>query len=292
MSNRPKIALIDLDPMLHTVANVQISAGNRGNAETTKEHIRSFINTIEKNSGCQYSIKFFQGKDHKNYRNDILPEYKGHREPSEAMMVWKESILEEFETQGAVELKFIESDDAQSILAGILGKDYLIVSSDKDMKQVPGNHYNPYKRNLTAEQRFFSMTIAEAAKFFWAQVLAGDATDMPNSMCGIEGIGMGKDKPGKAFKLLDSHPPETPYQKIIQKEYTKKYGSKEGFIRASRTYKMVRLLGKFGNDYINEDAAMETKRLIIEDPKDLWLPIEDSIVDLFTAPTPTNLFKK
>lgn len=271
--------------MLHTVAHVQVSSGNRDNPITTKIHVKSFINTIEKNTGCKTSIKFFQNLGHTNYRNEILPEYKGHRTLKEAVALWKPTILKAFEETGAIALNHIESDDAISVVASLLDhKKVVIVSSDKDMIQVPATHYNPFKGKVTWEQRWQVATIASAERFLWEQILTGDSTDMPNDMCGIEGCG-----PAGAKKLLGNL--DLTMKQVMERAYTEKYGAKEGFIRANRTYKMVRLLKKSGNGYINDAAKAEVANLILT-YKTWEQPIEDDVLSLFKAPTSENLFKK
>ena len=39
-------AIVDLDSMLHIIANVQYSAGNRDNSTDVKNHVRRFIANI------------------------------------------------------------------------------------------------------------------------------------------------------------------------------------------------------------------------------------------------------
>ena len=46
-----------------------------------------------------------------------------------------------------------------------------IVSLDKDMNCIPGHHWHPIK------QVYYYVTLAEANKNFWTQVLTGDSTD-------------------------------------------------------------------------------------------------------------------
>jgi len=271
--------------MLHTVAHVQVSSGNRDNPITTKIHVKSFINTIEKNSGCKKIIKFYQNLGHTNYRNEILPEYKGHRTLQDAVALWKPTILEAFDEVGAIALNHIESDDAISVVASLLNrKDIVIVSSDKDMIQVPATHYNPFKSKISWEDRWQTTNIISAEMFLWQQILTGDSTDMPNNMCGIEGCG-----PASAKKLLGNL--NLTMKQVMEKAYTEKYGAKEGFIRANRTYKMVRLLKKDGNGYINAEAKAEVKN-IVNNYKSWVRSLEDDVLDLFKAPTSENLFKK
>jgi 5'-3' exonuclease len=272
-------ALLDLDALLHIVANVQFSAGNRSKPLEVKQHVQRFVSNICTNATDKDVVMFYQMAGHTNFRNTILPEYKGHRTTSDAVACWKPTILETFKELGAIGLRYIESDDAQSILAQHIGYDkVVIVTGDKDMIQVPTMIYNPFKGKLSAPDRWGNYSVYEANRFFWKQVLAGDPTDMPSSMCGIEGIGM-----GKADKLCDR---QAPFMEIIQDAYTKKYGAKEGLTRAVRTYRMVRLLKLEGNTYINEQAQSELEWLL-EGYKDYVF--DKNQTKIFGA-DPSNLF--
>lgn len=278
--NKNLTALIDLDSMLHIIANVQYSAGNRDRPEEVRNHARRFIANICTNSTDKEVIMMYQTLDHTNFRNEILPEYKGHRTPSDAITLWKSTILEVYKEVGAIGLNHIESDDAQSILAEYIGYDRtVVVTGDKDMQQIPALFYNPYKKGLKGADRWYSMNVYQANRFFWMQVLAGDPTDMPGELCGIEGIGM-----GKADKLCDQ---QLPFATIVQNAYVNKYGV-DGFKRANRTYKMVRLLHLNNNDYINESAQEEIKTLLAVHG-DYKVDVKNSNNPLFTL-TASNLF--
>lgn len=248
-------ALFDLDAMLHIVANVQYSAGNRSNETDVKNHIQRFIANVYTNAKCKEVIMFYQDHEHDNFRNEILPEYKSHRTTSDAIKLWKPAILDAFKEAGALGLKYIESDDAISVLAEDIGyDDVAIITSDKDMKQIPGSIYNPFKSNITAEERWQYINKEFAERFFWKQVLTGDPTDMPGHLCGIEGVGA-----KTAEKLLSDG--TVPYVEIVQSVYENKYG-KDAFQRANLTYKMVRLLRKTGNEYVNQRALEEVNYLL------------------------------
>jgi 5'-3' exonuclease len=274
-------ALLDLDAMLHIIANVQFSAGNRDRPLEVKQHVQRFVSNVCTNATEKEVIMFYQKAGHTNYRNIILPEYKSHRTASDAILCWKDVILEEFHELGAIGLQHIESDDAQSILAEHIGYDKIVVvTGDKDMAQIPGLNYNPFKGNLKPEDRWKNVNVYQANRFFWEQVLAGDPTDMPGALCGIEGIGM-----GKARKLCDN---DLPFITIIQNAYKEKYGA-AGFDRANLTYKMVRLLRLDGNEYIGEEADKEISWLLQEYPKFI-ISATDKQSKVFSL-NPLNLFQ-
>lgn len=86
----------------------------------------------------------------------------------------------------------LEGDDVLGILAThpkLVPGDKIIVAIDKDMKTIPGEHYN-YEKKLR-----FTQTERDADLFFYTQVLTGDTTD---GYPGCPGIG-----PKKAEKLLE-----------------------------------------------------------------------------------------
>lgn len=284
IDNKKKTGLFDLDAMLHIVASVQYKSGNRNNISAVKQHVRRFINTVRKNAKCKEYLMFYQGLGHSNFRNDLLPSYKGHRTKSDAIKQFKSAVLDGFKEAGGIELQHLESDDATSIMAHHLGMDnVVIISSDKDMKQVPCIHYDPFKKGKIMDlSRWYASSPSFADKFFWMQVLAGDSTDMPNALCGIEGVGM--DTAAKKIgKRKD-------YFKVVQEEYTKKYG-KAGFERALVTLRMVRLLdGSKKDSYANTKALQESEH-IREIYKSHLVPLNDHASDLFGRESLVNLFK-
>lgn len=274
MNENGKVNIIDLDSMLHIVAAVQFGSGNRDNPEQVKEHIRRFYQNIRKSAKCQYSISFYQRLGHKNFRKEIMPEYKGMRTPSDAIIMWKPTIIEAFDELNAYGLDYIESDDAIAALAPHIGSDKIVItSSDKDMQQVAGEHYNPFKKGpADDDSRWFYINKYRANRFFWEQVLTADGTDMPLTLCGIKGVG-----PATASKMTNN---DNGYIEIIQKEYTKAYGE-AGLPRAQLTYQMVRLLvGDHGDSYAGPDAVSEIQA-IIKEYKQYVVTVADDVGALF-----------
>lgn len=82
-----------------------------------------------------------------------------------------------------------EADDLISIAATLGGPDTIIASIDKDFLQVPCKHYNFVKDEWT------TVTPEEGIKFFYTQVLTGDAVD---NIKGLHRVG-----PVKASKILE-----------------------------------------------------------------------------------------
>ena len=92
--------------------------------------------------------------------------------------------------QGALRWDHLEADDILGIL-GTRDPESIIVTIDKDLKSVPGNHWNPDKK----EDGIVKISQDEADLFFLIQAIAGDSTD---NYKGVPGVGM-----VKARRLLE-----------------------------------------------------------------------------------------
>lgn len=277
-----KIALIDLDAMLHIICYVQYGSGNDGNEQAVIDHVKRFMSNVEKNCKCTHALPFYQDAGHTNFRNELLPEYKEDRVTKDAVKIWKPVIIDTFKELGAYRLQHLESDDAISALAQHIGYDStVIVENDKDMLQVPGLHYNPFKRGLSNEDRWYNINMQEAGKFFWQQVLTGDSIDISADFCGIPGVG-----PVRAIKILDKD--KVSYRKAVHSAYTHKFGAKEGFKRAKLTYKMVRLLKTNNNPYIS-DAAKNELDLVLSNYEKSMYEIKDELEQLFDNSSSTGI---
>jgi DNA polymerase-1 len=128
-----------------------------------------------------------------NFRRDHYPAYKAFRDdkPAPALLGDAKEILGKM---GPVrELPRMEADDVMGILAtdGTI-ESPVIVSIDKDMRQVPGLHFNPRTDDFPVR-----VTEEEGYRLLLLQWLKGDPSD---GYPGIYGVG---EK--KAAKWLDTH---------------------------------------------------------------------------------------
>ena len=122
-------------------------------------------------------ILFFTSPN--NFRKKILPEYKGHRQRKKPCGFKR--IISELKKNYRVILKdTLEADDALGIYATKYHGN-IIVSPDKDMRQIPGKLYD---FNETVE-----ITPDEGARWHLIQTMAGDNTD---GYSGVPGIGVKK----------------------------------------------------------------------------------------------------
>ena len=120
-------------------------------------------------------ILFFS--DTRNFRKKILPDYKGHRNRKKPCGYKRviNRLKDEFEV---IIMPELEADDAMGIYA-TQNPGNIVVSPDKDMKQIPGKLYNLDEN--------FTITKEDGAAWHLIQCLSGDQTD---GYGGVPGIGV------------------------------------------------------------------------------------------------------
>jgi DNA polymerase-1 len=120
-------------------------------------------------------ILFFS--DSENFRKKILPEYKGHRNRKKPCGYKR--VINALRKEYKVIIKpTLEADDAMGIYATKYTGN-MIVSPDKDMRQIPGQLYN--------FDEVFTVSKEDGAKWHLIQTMAGDQTD---GYKGLEGVGV------------------------------------------------------------------------------------------------------
>ena len=120
-------------------------------------------------------ILFFSSPD--NFRKKIQGDYKGHRNRKKPCAYKRviNKLKTEFEV---ITMPTLEADDAMGIYATKYPGN-IIVSPDKDMRQIPGMLYNLEESTLINPE--------DGAKWHLVQSAAGDNTD---GYSGIPGIGI------------------------------------------------------------------------------------------------------
>ena len=152
-------------------------------------------------------------KGSSNYRDQVYSEYKAHR-ATENPNLFVPMIRDMAVSHGmAIHAENREADDylrIWSIEARNNGLTSIICSVDKDLKCIPGKYYNVKTNELE------TITPEFALRFYYQQLLQGDATD---NVPGIPGIG-----PKKAEGLLADFETEEEYQDIVCMAYEAAYG--------------------------------------------------------------------
>ena len=185
-------------------------------------------------------ILFFS--DSQNFRKKILPAYKGHRNRKKPCGYKR--VIEALRKEYKVIIKpGLEADDTM----GVYSTKYpgnMIVSPDKDMRQIPGKLYNL--------DEVFTVSKEEGAKWHLIQSCSGDQTD---GYSGIPGIGV-----KKAESLFN----EDGYSwKTVVKAYKNKGLTEEDALVNARLARILTV----------DDYDFENKQPI------LWSPTSDYKID-------------
>lgn len=178
----------------------------------------------------------------KNFRYNVYPDYKANRvfdrtQLFPILIEWMESRYY------CLRMDMLEADDVMGVMATKEPGEHVIATIDKDLLQIPGQHYN------WMHDRKETINTLKADRLFYTQVMAGDPTD---NYFGIKGIG-----PVKAKKLLDATPKHERWSAIlnlfIEKGYTEEYA-----LQMARVARICRA----------EDYNFDTKEPILWTPKE------------------------
>lgn len=196
----------------------------------------------------------FSGKSYNTFRAHLAFDkvYKGNRKKDYTeyegkmgdMMNSMKYIQDNFITLIYDDL---EADDIVAMLQD--SEKTYIISNDKDLKQVPGYHYNFQTNNIyeiSNEQALYNLSY---------QLIAGDTTD---NISGIPGFG---DK--KAMDYLKQHTPKQ-YISAVVRLYQKQFGIFKGTDMFAETWMLVKMRENRGNNIIKTHQGMfDTKEMLL-----------------------------
>ena len=192
-----RTALIDGDIIAYTAASWAQSRQMDG--VDLLDRVRSDVKDWTRRAFCSRALVMLSCPREENFRKEFWPSYKENRDDKPKPPGLGDAVACLREEFGATTRPGLEADDLLGILGsgGLLpdGSWPVMVTIDKDLKQVPGTHFNPDKDDYPRE-----VSLTEADQFFYVQWVAGDATD---NVPGVFRAG-----PAKALKLLGSTPRE------------------------------------------------------------------------------------
>jgi len=205
---------------------------------------------------CEYFITY--GKN--SIRRRLVTDYKKTRrkQPQDKWVNKVRSYL--LKSDFAFVHDEWEADDLIHDRALELGQNgCIVISIDKDLKQIPGIHFDFYRKpskevdqwgqRIQNEMKGLRIVSeSEAAYNFWYQMLVGDGSD---NVKGVKGIG-----PAKATKLLSDHfqmqKVFDDYKELILSEYQRVY--KDDFeSEFSKNYFLLKLGVR---DVLNQDGIL------------------------------------
>ena len=234
------IAIIDGDVLLY------MSIWGMETKEEAREKFDSlFDNTLE----CVFAKDYVMalgGPD--NFRVSLFEDYKGNRKKSKStrpdwFLDLKSDIANEYE--GCVLSDNCEADDLLRIWANECSKmslNYAVVSVDKDLDCIVGNHYNPRKDIL------YVVGEGYAEHFYWKQILMGDPTD---NIPGIPRVG-----PKKAESILSN---SLDYRSEVCRAYHNHYGE-EGYSYLLANGRLIHIW-RFLNDHFKVKKEVYDKAI-------------------------------
>lgn len=131
---------------------------------------------------------FLTGKGNFRYEIAVTRPYKGNRKDVEKPRYLPAVRKHMVNNWSAIMSAGEEADDLIGIWSTRYGPSTVVASIDKDMLQLPCNHFNPNKKTWKVVSEI------EGLRFFYTQILTGDSAD---NIQGLHGIG-----PKKAEVLL------------------------------------------------------------------------------------------
>jgi 5'-3' exonuclease len=226
------IALVDADITVYRCA----AASENDPLEVAVDRLEHLMDKIVSATKADTVQSYITGEN--NFRYKVNPEYKANRrqtldpkwrqELNEYMVVnWKAVVTDGF-----------EADDALGMEQMKYGyypiPNTVICSIDKDLKQIPGLHYNFVK------DEWDEVSPAEGLRFFYEQLLIGDRAD---NIIGIDRVG-----PVKAKKALENSFQETDWFRQVRSMYC---NDKRMLMNA----RCLHIWQEMGGDWVNTDLG-------------------------------------
>jgi len=175
----------------------------------------------------EFNLFFTVGK---NFRYEIYPEYKANRIGKEKPPFFNEVrdyLVKEYNGISGYNL---EADDLLVIYKNKCiaeQKEYIVISTDKDINNLEGRHYNIKENVLVNIDKQF------AAEYFWKSMITGDTAD---NIKGLPGKG-----PAFADKLFLNIDDVESYRNLVLNEYITKFGEENGINEFYKNYKCLKI---------------------------------------------------
>lgn len=162
--------IMDADVLVHWAA--------RG-SDTPEDAVQMLddlmIDALE-GSWCDQDTVKIAVKGKGNYRKDVVDNYKANRKAIEPELKAKLAAVHHrlVNHYGGIQADGMEADDLVRIWALECieaGEDFIVIAEDKDLKCIPGRHYNPKKKIIEWQSE------NDADLLYHQQLLTGDSAD-------------------------------------------------------------------------------------------------------------------
>lgn len=177
--------------------------------------------------------------DSTNWRMNVYPDYKSNRKSTRRPMVLKAVREWAKDKWFSITTPTLEGDDVIGLLTTdpkLSGK-YVVCTIDKDMKSIPGAHYN------FGKDEFFEVSTHEADLWHMTQTLTGDTTD---GYPGCSGVGIKTAEKILNAAIQEGTPWAKPHElneilwKHVVKAYEKAGLSEEFALSQARVARILR----------------------------------------------------
>lgn len=235
-------AIIDGDILMYRIC---FTVDPDAELYVVKNHCNQYMKSLLDRVGCSHYIAILGIHGSNNTKYNIFPEYKRGR-PTDKPPHWNVVMNYLISEWGFTCISGCEVDDAVRYCyeQTPAGEQAIIVSADKDLLQIPGNHFVMgvmRKGKIVREDKTIQISHLEGERKFYQMMLTGDMTD---NVKGIYGIG-----PKKAEKILEStsNPAEMRFVTIAQ--YMKAYESEiEWMTQFAINETLLRVNGQYARE--------------------------------------------
>tara|TARA_R110002012_G_scaffold186985_1_gene353835 strand:- start:477 stop:1265 length:789 start_codon:yes stop_codon:yes gene_type:complete len=255
-----KTLLIDADMLLFrtmTSLEVDCDMGDEvwiryADIGSVRETFWKHLEVMKKHFQSDSLLLFWTGPS--AFRRRIFPEYKANRAGMKKPVGWTRMKRELLEEEVSYLHDEIEADDWLGIYASALvnaDEDFVIVSGDKDLDQIPGVHHWPWK-----EEQTWTITHDQAERQFYRQILVGDSTD---NIPGCAGVGaITAERIVSKFNIAE---PVECWEEIVQqfeKALKKKNDLRDATEVATLQARLVRILRATEYDVLDRTVDLWT----------------------------------
>lgn len=207
--------------------------------------IVKILSEIENCSTEISTIEYYLTYNLSPKRNEIEPTYKKNRKKNKWASLLRNYLIQDASYDIFYNFEW-EADDlifdrARKLKAENI--DYVVISKDKDLKQIGGLFFDYYKQDTGELDDYFKkikkyrglsfITEIEANKLVYLQILKGDSVD---NIKGLKGIGE-----QKAQKILSSKNTEFGFRRSAFAKYKEFYGAD-----AKKEYRKTEFLVRLG----------------------------------------------
>lgn len=240
--DKRRIAIIDSDFIPYYVCHNKKNEEGivvEKSFEDCKKLADDFVKNILKDTKASHFLMCFTVG--KCFRYKVYPYYKAQRRYDIIPFIneTKKYLIDTY--QGIFDRDYLEADDIVAILKRYYGSEAFIVSPDKDILNLTGQHYNPKNGQWVAT--------LDGNKFFWHSMVTGDAAD------NIKGIPNKGEK--AAEKILG--PFTENLREIVLEEYCKHFGEHEGIEQFYLNYKCLKIVDQDDTFLVDKIIPIEVK---------------------------------